>query len=81
MISLHDFDKAIRFIEERDNGIEKINKVFTEEFEDSVFYPYFKYEAAFVDLLIAAVSDNTMQERTLNISCMNLITGITGNPV
>ena len=58
MISLHDFDKAIRFIEERDKGVEKVNKVFTEEFEDSVFYPYFKYEAAFVDLLVAAVSDN-----------------------
>ena len=43
MISLHDFDKAIRFIDERNKGVEKVNKVFTEEFEDSVFYPYFKY--------------------------------------
>ena len=26
MISLHDFDKAIRFIEERDKGIEKVGQ-------------------------------------------------------
>ena len=58
MISLEQFNDAITFIEERDRAMVKVNDVFTEEFEDTIFYPYFRYEAAMIKLLIASVSDN-----------------------
>lgn len=56
MISFEAFDKTINFIKERQEKELQINKVLTEEFEDSTFLPYDKYESAMVDLLAAATS-------------------------
>ena len=42
-LTKEEFCKSIRFIIDRQSSMDKINSLFTEEFEDSVFYPYFKY--------------------------------------
>lgn len=57
MIKYEDFEKAIRFIDERAQAMSRLNKAFTDEFEDSIFYPYTRYETAMVELLIAATSE------------------------
>ena len=44
MLSKEMFIKCINFMKERNDAMGKINEVFAEEFEDSIFYPYFKYE-------------------------------------
>lgn len=59
MIKFEDFEKVILFIQLRSEATDKINELFMNEFEDSVFYPYFKYEAAMVHLLSAALSTDT----------------------
>lgn len=57
MIKYEDFEKAIRFIDERNQATIRINEAFTDEFEDSIFYPYTRYETAMVELLVAATSE------------------------
>lgn len=44
MLSKEIFVECINFMKDRSDAVDKINEVFTDEFEDSVFYPYFKYE-------------------------------------
>ena len=56
MISFYDFDKAIRFIQERAEEEQHINDVFTEIYNDCLFFPYTKYEEGMVRLLAAATS-------------------------
>lgn len=56
-LTLEQFSVYIEFIKERDKNMEKINKLFTEEFEDSIFYPYFRYEAQMVRLLETVMKD------------------------
>lgn len=51
------FTKTLNFIQEQWDVTRKINELFTEAFEDSVFYPYFKYEAVLVKVLAAAMQD------------------------
>ena len=58
MITKDQFVKSINFIEERVQAEFAINKLFTEEFEDSMFFPYSKYETAYVDLLAASMSND-----------------------
>ena len=58
MINKEYFVKCINFIKERDKQQQKINDMFTDEFEDSIFYPYMKYETAFVDLLSKVMEDD-----------------------
>jgi hypothetical protein len=41
-------------MKERNDAMAKINKLFTEEFWDSVFYPYFQYEAQLINILVAS---------------------------
>lgn len=50
-ISKSQFIYFINFIKERADAMDKINEVFTNEFEDSIFYPYLKYESKLVELL------------------------------
>ena len=54
MIKKDLFVETINFIRDRNDSMNKVNKVFTEEFEDSVFYPYFKYEAQMLKVLAAS---------------------------
>ena len=37
--------------------MDELNRAFTDEFEDSIFYPYLKYEAKMVDLLKSVMHD------------------------
>lgn len=52
------FVHYINFIKERREKIEQINELFTEEFEDSIFYPHTKYEIEMVDLLRTVFEDS-----------------------
>ena len=45
------FVHYINFIKERKEKEDIFNKLFTEEFEDSIFYPYNRYETELVNLL------------------------------
>ena len=56
-LTLNEFAEYINFIKERDEKMSEINKLFTEEFEDSIFYPYFKYENKLVHLLEQTMHD------------------------
>ena len=58
MLSKEMFIKCINFMKERNDAMGKINEVFTEEFEDSIFYPYFKYEN-----MLSQVLKDTMQDK------------------
>lgn len=62
MISLEQFEDIISFIKEQSENQVRLNKVFTETFEDSVFYPYLKYEAKMIELL-----ENIMNDRDNDI--------------
>lgn len=53
------FVEAINFIEERSHKMDELNKMFTEEFEDSVFYPYSKYNTVLIKVL-----QNVMQDQS-----------------
>ena len=54
MIKKELFVQTINFIKERNDAMEKLNKVFSDEFEDSVFYPYFKYDNQLIQVLAAS---------------------------
>lgn len=54
MIKKDLFVQTINFIKERNDAMDNINEVFSEEFNDSVFYPYFKYESQMVKVLAAS---------------------------
>lgn len=57
MIKKETFVKTINFLKEREDKMEEINKLFTEEFEDSIFYPYFKHDKMIVELLSEIMDD------------------------
>lgn len=61
MLSKETFIDTIKFIEKRMSQIDKINDLFTEEFEDSVFYPYLKYENKLVSILEEIFNDKETQ--------------------
>ena len=54
MIKKDLFVQTINFIKERNDAMDKINNAFSAEFDDSVFYPYFKYESQMVKVLAAS---------------------------
>ena len=54
MIKKELFVQTINFIKERNDAMQKINEIFTNEFEDSVFYPYFKYDSQLLKVLAAS---------------------------
>lgn len=51
MLSKETFIDTIKFIEKRASQVDEINTIFTEEFEDSIFYPYSRYESKLVSIL------------------------------
>lgn len=57
MIKKETFSKTINFLKEREDKVEEINKLFTEEFEDSIFYPYSRHDRMIVELLSEAMDD------------------------
>lgn len=65
MIKYEDFERAIKFIDERAQAMSRLSKAFTDEFEGSIFYPYTKYESAMVELLIAATSEKYNTEEDI----------------
>lgn len=56
-ITKEEFVSYINFIKERGEKMFELNRAFTDEFEDSIFYPYLKYEAKMVDLLRSVMHD------------------------
>ena len=56
-LTKEEFREAINFIKERQEKEFAINKQLTEEYEDSIFLPYSKYEMAYVNLLKAVMHD------------------------
>ena len=56
-ITKEEFVSYIAFIKERGEKMDELNRAFTDEFEDSIFYPYLKYEAKMVDLLKSVMHD------------------------
>ena len=56
-ITKEEFVSYINFIKERGKKMDELNRVFTDEFEDSVFYPYLKYETKLVSLLKSVMHD------------------------
>lgn len=57
MLSKEVFIECLNFMKERNDAMGKLNKIFTEEFEDSIFYPYFKYENMLGQVLKDAMRD------------------------
>lgn len=57
MLSKEMFVECINFMRDRSDAMDRVNKLFTEEFEDSIFYPYFKYEAMMGRVLKDAMRD------------------------
>lgn len=56
-ITKEEFVSYIEFIKERGEKMDEMNKFFTDEFEDSIFYPYLKYETKLVRLLKSVMHD------------------------
>lgn len=56
-ITKEEFVSYIEFIKERGEKMDEMNKLFTDEFEDSIFYPYLKYETKLVSLLKSVMHD------------------------
>ena len=57
MISKELFVETINFMKERNDAIDRINRELSVEFEDSTFYPYFRYEEMLVKVLKATMHD------------------------
>ena len=57
MISKELFVETINFMKERNDAIDRINRELSVEFEDSTFYPYFRYEEMLVKVLEATMHD------------------------
>ena len=57
MISKELFVETINFMKERNGAIDRINRELSVEFEDSTFYPYFRYEEMLVKILEATMHD------------------------
>lgn len=67
------FVQTINFIKERSDAMDKINKAFTAEFEDSIFYPYLRYEAQMLKVLAAAFDyDDDVIEDWISYYCYEL---------
>ena len=57
MLSKEVFVECINFMKDRSDAADKVNKVFTDGFEDSVFYPYLRYETMMEKVLKDAMCD------------------------
>ena len=73
MIKKDLFVQTINFIKERDDAMTKINNVFSDEFEDSMFYPYFKYNRQLLKVLAASFDyDDDIIEDWITYYCYEL---------
>ena len=54
MIKKELFVQTINFIRDRSDAMDKLNDVLVDEFADSAFYPYFKYEDQLIKVLAAS---------------------------
>ena len=73
MIKKELFVETITFLKERNDAMIKLNKMFTEEFEDSVFYPYFKYEAQMLKVLAASFDyDEAIIDEWISYFCFEM---------
>ena len=78
MIKKELFVQTINFIKERSDAMDKLNKIFTDEFEDSVFYPYFKYDNQLIKVLAASFDyDDEIIEDWILYYCFDLDFGRT----
>ena len=57
MLTKKVFCDTIEFMKQRTSSIEELNKLFSKEFEDSCFYPYFKWEAQMRKVLSDSMCD------------------------
>ena len=73
MIKKDLFVQTIDFIRERNDAMDKLNAVFSAEFEDSVFYPYLKYDNQLIKILAASFDydDDLMYDR-ISYYCFEL---------
>ena len=58
MMTKEIFIDTIQFMKTRSEQMTKLSKVFNEEFEDSCFYPYFKWEAQMCKVLKDVMQDS-----------------------
>ena len=73
MIKKDLFVQTINFIRDRNDAMAKINEVFTAEFDDSVFYPYFKYDDQMLKVLAASFDyDDSLMYDWLSYYCFEL---------
>lgn len=73
MIKKELFVETINFIKERNDAINQINKAFSDEFEDSVFYPYLKYDNRMIKLLAASFNyDDDIMYDWISYYCFEL---------
>lgn len=56
-LTKEEFVQALNFIKERDEAQTKIGELFENEFEDSIFWPYSKWQAWGVQLLEKIMRD------------------------
>jgi hypothetical protein len=73
MIKKELFVQTINFIKERNDSMSKLNEVFVDEFEDSAFYPYFKYEDQLIKVLASSFEyDDGIIEDWISYYCFEL---------
>ena len=73
MIKKDLFVETINFIRDRNDAMDELNRAFTKEFEDSVFYPYFKYEAQMLKVLSASFDyDEIIIDDWINYFCFEI---------
>ena len=60
-ISKELFIETINFIKDRNDKQQEINKLFSNEFEDAIFWPYTKYESQTIKLLEEIMEDKENQ--------------------
>lgn len=56
-LSEEQFVEYIEFLKERRDAEERINQMLTEEFEDSIFFPYTRFETILIQLLSQVMND------------------------
>ena len=58
LLNRQEFKECMEFIKERKDMEHTLNKIFTKEFENSIFYPYSRYETKYIKLLQKIMDDN-----------------------
>lgn len=73
MIKKDLFVQTINFIRDRNDAMYRLNDVFSAEFEESVFYPYFKYDEQMLKVLAASFDyDDELMYDWISYYCFEL---------